>query len=128
MPRGRQIKVPEPITMMDIRNKKPIATNEGKEWTIDFAECVIEGFIMHDRRWSQNPLWMKARNEILVALDRISDGVMTLSEADYAMLVQVVNTPMGPNGPGMGSFHAAIAPQLLPHIDAILTAEEAIIP
>ena len=129
MPKGRKIKVPEPITMIDIRSKKAISKPDGSAWAIDFAECVIEGLVMHDRRWSQNPLWMKARNQVLVALDHIDGGVFTLSENDFQMLLEVTNSPTSSTGqPGLGSFHAAVAPQLLPHLEAIINAEESIIP
>jgi hypothetical protein len=125
----RYIKIPDPVTLIDPETNKVIKKPDGSDQVVTFKDILLS--IMHNPKWNESFLNMKAAQQIIVSFDKATDGVMCLTKEEWDKLEEatqnpkqvVISTVFGSQvRPGFG-FHPILSPQLIPLIERILEAE-----
>ena len=121
----RSITIPDPVKLIDPVNKKEIPGDEVDKETgkpkpapaITMKDFV--GKLLFNPMWAENYKNIKAAKAIDKAFDKV-EGEVQLAEDDWKKLKELVENPKQ----GGYGYHAAVMPQLLPFLDAIMEAKE----
>jgi hypothetical protein len=119
----REIAVPGPVKFVD-REGKPLLRPDGEQ-----AQETFAGFV---RSLLDHPLWsaggyksVKSQRSVEQALEGARDGKIALAEEDWQRLKTCVEAPKRPDDKPGFTYVTALLPQLVPFMDAIVSAEEA---
>ena len=115
----RYVIIPKPIALVDPSSKKPLLDAPDKPTApVTFSDFV--GKLLFNPIWAENYKNIKSAKAVERAVDGAEPGtVATLAEEDWKKLRDIVENPKGGYG-----YHAAVMPQLLPFLDAIMEAED----
>lgn len=112
----KYVTIPEPIMLHDPVTKEELKDEKGVAKPQTFSEFI--GKLLFNPMWAENYKNIKSAKAIDKAFS-VSNGVAQLAEEDWKKLKELVENPKGGYG-----YHAAVMPQLLPFLDAIMEAKD----
>lgn len=114
----RYVKIPEPITLLEPTTKEPLKDEKGETKPQKFSDFI--GKLLFNPMWAENYKNIKSARAIDRAFEKAEPStVVPLAEEDWKKLKDLVENPKGGYG-----YHAAVMPQLLPFLDAIIEASD----
>jgi len=113
----RYVIVPDPIMLHDPVTKEPLKDEKGESKPQKFSEFI--GKLLFHPKWAENYKNIKSARAIDKEFAN-GAGVVQLAEEDWKKLHDLVENPSG----GQYGYHAAVMPQLLPFLDAIMEAKD----
>lgn len=113
----KYVTIPEPITLVEPTTKEPLKDEKGETKPVVFSDFIGKQLF--------NPMWAESYKNIksAKAIDKAfsnGSGVVQLAEEDWKKLKDLIENPKGSYG-----YHAAVMPQLLPFLEAIVEAKDA---
>jgi len=112
----KYITIPAAITLLEPTTKDPLKDEKGIVKPVAFYDFI--GKLLFNPKWAENYKAIKAAKAIDRAFEKTQPGaVVQLAEEDWKRLHDLVENPSGQYG-----YHAAVMPQLLPFLDAIMEA------
>ena len=112
----KYITIPEPITLVEPTTKEPLKDEKGETKPVAFSDFI--GKLLFNPMWAENYKSIKSAKAIDKAFSA-ANGVVQLAEEDWKKLKDLVENPKQGYG-----YHAAVMPQLLPFLDAIVEAKD----
>lgn len=112
----KYVTVPEPIMLHDPVTKEDLKDEKGETKPQKFSDFI--GKLLFNPMWAENYKNIKSAKAIDKAFSNGS-GVVQLAEEDWKKLKDLVENPKSGYG-----YHAAVMPQLLPFLDAIMDAKD----
>ena len=112
----KYVTIPEAITLLEPTTKEPLKDEKGIVKPVTFYDFI--GKQLFNPLWAENYKNIKSAKAIDKAFSA-SNGVAQLAEEDWKKLKDLVENPKGGYG-----YHAAVMPQLLPFLDAIMEAKD----
>jgi hypothetical protein len=113
----KYVVVPEPILLRDPVTKEELKDEKGEVKPQTFSDFI--GKLLFNPMWAENYKNIKSAKAIDKAFSAVN-GIVQLAEEDWKKLKDLVENPKGGYG-----YHAAVMPQLLPFLDAIMEACDA---
>lgn len=114
----KYVTIPEPITLLEPTTKEPLKDEKGETKPQKFYDFV--GKMLFNPMWAESYKNIKSAKAIDKAFEKAEPGAaVQLAEEDWKKLKDLVDNPKGGYG-----YHAAVMPQLLPFLDAIIEAKE----
>jgi len=113
----KYIAIPDPITLVEPTTKEPLKDEKGETKPVAFSDFI--GKQLFNPMWAENYKNIKSAKAIDKAFSNGS-GVAQLAEEDWKKLKDLVENPKSGYG-----YHAAVMPQLLPFLEAIVEAKDA---
>jgi len=114
----KYVTVPEPIMLHDPVTKEELKDEKGVAKPQKFSDFI--GKLLFNPMWAENYKNIKSAKVIDEAFSNGSE-VVQLAEEDWKKLKELIENP---KQTGYG-YHAAVMPQLLPFLDAIMEAKDA---
>lgn len=114
----KHVTVPESILLHDPVTKEELKDEKGVAKPQTFSEFI--GKLLFNPMWAENYKNIKSARAVDKAFDSAKPGtVVQLAEEDWKRLHDLIENPKGGYG-----YHAAVMPQLLPFLDAIMEAKD----
>jgi hypothetical protein len=114
----KYVTIPEAITLLEPTTKEPLKDEKGVVKPVTFYDFI--GKLLFNPKWAENYKAIKAAKAIDKAFEKAAPKtVVQLAEEDWKRLHDLIENPAGQYG-----YHAAVMPQLLPFLDAIMEASD----